>query len=467
MPPLDDFVTNVARSGLVAPEALADARAGLTPEPAATAAERLARLLVKRDLLTSYQARKIYAGATKGFFLGGYRILRPLGAGGMGMVFLAAHEKDTRKVAIKVLPPKKAAEQGQALARFRREMELSRRATHPNLAKTLDVGSAGDVYFMVLEYIPGESLYDAVKGKNGGPLRVHDTARFFLKVLDGLEAAHAAGLIHRDIKPSNIMITPEGDARILDLGLARSTEEESPLTRPNVVIGTLDYASPEQLGNAAKADWRSDLYSLGCTLYFTLSGRAPFEGGDVVNKIFKQRMEDPEPLERVARGVPAAFAAIVRKLMAKNPDDRYQTCAELHADLARWTDPDKVRRLVGKAAESGRAFRPPPPELEEDDLRLLSDDEGPAGGGHAQGVSLRDLGAAEPPVAPMHRPPPPPVAAVVYVPGERRPAALAHSKARPAIVVAGRGHDSRWLVHFIVIAVILGVLGILTIALWQ
>ncbi len=244
-----------------------------------------------------------------------------------------------------------------------------------------------------------------------GPLRVPDAARFFLKVLDGLESAHDAGLIHRDIKPSNLMVTPDGDARILDLGLARAMDEESPLTRPNVVIGTLDYASPEQLGNASGADRRSDLYSLGCTMYFALAGRAPFEGGDVVNKIFKQRMDDPEPLERVARGVPSAFAAIVRKLMAKDPADRYQDCAELRADLARWADPAVVHSILGSEADAAHAFRPPPPELDEDDLRLLADEDG-----GSLGSTLRDLGSAEAPPAPMHKPPRPPRPAVVLPP---------------------------------------------------
>ena len=216
-------------------------------------------------------------------------------------------------------------------------------------------------------------------------------------MLDGLGAAHAGGLIHRDIKPSNLMVTPDGGAVILDLGLARASGEASVLTLANVVLGTLDYASPEQLGDASKADPRSDLYSLGCTLYFALAGRPPFEGGDMVNKIFKQRMEDPEPLERVARGVPAAFGAIVRKLMSKDPEDRYQSCQELSIDLARWTDPEKVRGLAGAEAGSLRTFRPPPPELEDDDLRLLTDGDGPS----SLAPSLRSLGDAEPAAAPV------------------------------------------------------------------
>jgi serine/threonine-protein kinase len=454
---LDDFVANVARSGLIPSDDLARARENLAPEPSNNAPVRLARLLIQEGSLTPYQARKVLAGATRGFFLGGYRILRPLGEGGMGKVFLAVREGRSQKVAIKVLPPKKALERGNALERFQREMELSQRVRHRFLAQTLEVGSEGDIHFMVMEYIPGESLYHVVKGQRGGPLRVPDTARFFLKVLDGLDAAHAAGLVHRDIKPSNIMLTPEGDPKILDLGLARAMGEESPLTRPNVVIGTLDYASPEQLGNAAKADRRSDLYSIGCTLYFTLAGRPPFEGGDVVNKIFKQRMDDPEPLERVARSVPAAFAAIVRKLMAKNPDDRYQTCRELRADLARWVDPETVRAILGAEAESAKAFRLPVAELEDEDLRLLADDEDDLS--HPS-VSLRDLGDAEPAAAPMHKPPPRPVPALVLLPGE-------HGGEPTVYPRRGSQDDTRWLMHFIAIAVALGALAILVIALFR
>ncbi len=371
---LDDFVADVARSGLVPRPKLDEARLRLGDVPPEEAPNRLAQLLIAQGALTSYQARKVLAGVTKGFFLGEYRILRRLGQGGMGKVYLA-QDPQGFKVAIKVLPPNKSGEGTQTLKRFRREMVLSQRVRHPNIARTIEVGEEKGVYFMIMEYVPGDSLYNLIKGDKGGPWSVPDAARYFLKALDGLNAAHDAGLIHRDIKPSNLMVTPEGEPKILDLGLARSStsDEDTPLTRPNTVIGTLDYASPEQLSNASSADRRSDLYSLGCTLYFTLSGRPPFEGGDVVNKIYKQRMEDPPPLERITRGVPAAFAAIVKKLMAKEPNDRYQTGAELQADLARWADPRLVDSSLGAEADFSRSFRPPPPELAEDDLRLLPD----------------------------------------------------------------------------------------------
>ena len=447
---LDDFTEKVALSGLVASQDLTRARAQVEPEPVTDASVRLARLLVQQGFLTTYQARKLLAGATRGFFLGGYRILRPLGEGGMGKVFLAVNEQTFGKVAIKVLPPRKAIEEAGSLVRFRREMELSQRCDHPNVARTLAVGTEGDVNFIVLEYIPGMSLFDMVKSERYGPLRVSDAARIFLKVLDGLDAAHQSGLVHRDIKPSNIMITPDGNAKILDLGLARGMGEEKGITRANTVLGTLDYASPEQLSDASRADFRSDLYSVGCTLYFTLSGRPPFEGGDMINKIFRQRLDDPDPLENIAKGVPAAFAAIVRKLMAKKPEERYQTCKELRSDMARWTDPIRLRAILGAEAEAARSFHLPPPILADEDLRLLSIAEDETS---SNVLSLRDLGEAEPTPAPRHRSPLPPL-----------PAAIRHLT-EPRTRPTGMSSDSRWLLHFSLIVLGLGLIAILTIAL--
>ncbi len=446
---LDQFVSAALHSGLVSKDVMADTRESANLERNdPDAAVVLAKQLIDRGALTSYQARKLLAGATKGFFLGGYRILRRLGEGGMGKVYLAVHEGNHQRVAIKVLPPKLASESQQALKRFRREMDLSRRVRHPNVARTLDVGVEGGVNFMVLEYIPGDSLYHLVKAR-GGPLRVPDAARYFLKVLDGLEAAHQAGLIHRDIKPSNLMVTPQGDAKILDLGLARAMgDDEKPLTNPNTVLGTLDYASPEQLSDATKVDARSDLYSLGCTIYFTLTGRAPFEGGDVVNKIYKHRMEEPAPLEEEARGVPAAFAAIVRKLMSKTPSERYASAAEARTDLARWTNPERVRAILGAEAEAARAFKPPPPELDDDDLRLLAEEDG------SSSVSaLRSLGDAEPRPAPVHR-----------MPAPSRPAVVVNRSADLPPLPRQRGQDDvSWLVRFTVIACLVGLVAVILI----
>jgi serine/threonine protein kinase len=448
---LEKFVADLGRSRLVAADRIERLLAAFPRQPEADAAVRFARQLIREGLLTEYQARKVLAGATRGFFLGDYRVLRSLGEGGMGKVYLAAHNASGEHVAIKVLPPRKAREQAQALQRFRRETDLSTRVNHPNLARTLGYGQEGGVHFMVLEYIPGRSLYDAVRGEGGRPLGVADAARLFVKVADGLAAAHDAGLVHRDIKPSNIMIPPDGQAKLLDLGLARAVGEDRPLTTPNLVVGTLDYASPEQIVNASTADRRSDLYSLGCTLYFALAGRPPFEGGDMINKMFKQRMEDPEPLERVARGVPPTFAAIVRKLMAKNPDHRYQSCGELRADLARWVRPAGAGGHGGDA-ESPRIARlahvpvavpvpAPVPPLDDAELHLLGDAPSDL---HA---ALRDLGDAEPAPAPIRKPPPVPVPAVVVPPGGRK---------RPA--------DRR--VSYVAVAVVVGLLILLALTLF-
>ncbi len=450
---LEDFAANVIKSGLVPPEVLARSQSELPPVATGDAAVHLARRLIQEKRLTAFQAKKLLSGKTSGFFLGGYRLLRPLGEGGMGKVYLAENDRGER-VAIKVLPPRRALEDENALLRFRREMDLSRRCTHPNVARTLAVGSEGDVHFMVMEYIPGESLFDMVRAPRAGPLRVPDAARLFLKLIDGLDAAHKASLIHRDIKPSNVMITPDGEVKLLDLGLARALDDEKGITRANTVLGTLDYASPEQLGDATKADRRSDLYSVGCTIYFALSGKAPFEGGDMINKIFKQRMEDPPPLESVARGVPSAFGALVRKLMSKKPEERYQDCRELRADLARWTDPRRVHAILGAEAEAARSFRPPPPELDEDDLRLFDSDESDS----RDDVSLRLLGDPEPSVAPRHQHPLPPLAAIL------RPASPRETRAaRPA---RSRGEEYAWLFQFAMIAIATGVVAIILIAIF-
>lgn len=456
MPSVAAFLLNLEQSRLVDSGTLGRLRARFAPNLNDESTSCI-QALVREGLVTPYQARKLHAGANSRFFLGGYRILRRLGEGGMGKVYLAVRDRDGQRFALKVLPPRKAAEDQQTLRRFRREMDLSRRVHHPNVAHTVEVGAEGDAHYMVVEYVPGDTLYHIVHRTHGGtgPLRVTDAARYFLKVVDGLEAAHEAGVIHRDIKPSNLMITPDGGAKLLDLGLARlATEEAGGLTHPNAVVGTLDYASPEQLGNASRADRRSDLYSLGCTLYFALSGRPPFEGGDIVNKIFRHRMEEPEAIEKLAPGVPLAFGAIVRKLMAKEPAERYQSCAELRVDLARWTDPDRVRALAGVATESARAFRPPPPALDDDDLRVPDE-----AGSNVSLSHLRELGSGEVSNAPLYRPAPPPRSAVIVPAGSAPRPPQSHGE--PTVTGDEPANPGLgWVVRFSLAAIILGILAV-------
>ncbi len=404
MPPrLEEFLANLALTGLVSPEVLRATRASLACEPAEDASLRMARALIIQGALTSYQAKKVLEGATKGFFLGGYRLLKRIGEGGMGKVYLARKGEGSR-VAIKVLPPKKALEDPRSLERFIREARLSQRVNHPSIARTLEFDTHDGVHYLVLEYVPGASLYQLVKSKTGGPWTVPEAVRYFAQVLEGIQAAHQAGVIHRDIKPSNLMVTPKGDAKILDLGLARALDdvESDRLTREFSIVGTLDYASPEQLSDAAGADARSDIYSLGCTLYFALVGQPPFPGGDAINKIYKQRMEDAPPLEQMAAGVPAAFAAIVRKMMAKRPEDRYQNCADVRADLVRWLDPKLLKNLAATKSGTVRTFRPPPPEMDDHELKFLEES---VSDSRISTDSLKNLGSSE--IAPAPRNPPP------------------------------------------------------------
>lgn len=386
---LGEFLETLDRSRLLDRTRVEAVRAALAPQEQNDLAA-VVQLLVQRRLLTPFQVTKILAGKSGPFFLGRYKIMRQLGEGGMGKVYSARHLDNRRKVAIKVLPPKRANAERNALARFRREADMGLRLSHPHVAESLEVGEDAGVHFIVMEYIPGENLFTMVG--RGGPLRVWDAARLFREVASGLGHIHQFGVVHRDIKPSNIMVTPDGTAKLLDLGLASggdTTDEQ--LSKPGTVVGTLDYIAPEQAAGIQMADQRSDIYALGCTLYYAVSRRMPFAGGDPVSKVYRHRMEEPEPLEKIAAHVPREFSALVRKMMRKDPADRYQSADELCHDLQRWTDADLVRRFVGSAAESGQVFHPPPPEIDSTEIQI------------DEGVSLRSLGTDQPGEAPIPR----------------------------------------------------------------
>ncbi|MBO0700605.1 MAG: serine/threonine protein kinase, partial [Zavarzinella sp.] len=285
----------------------------------------------------------------QGLVLGPYQILSPLGKGGMGTVYLARDSRrpEGRKalVALKVLPPKRAREEDRTLARFLREMDLAQRVGHPNLTRTFEAGDIGGVHYIAMEYIRGLSLSRLV-GEHG-PVGVARAARLFAEVADGLGHAHEKGLIHRDLKPANIMVTPRGHAKVLDLGLALAVGEELPEDKSIVggqgyVVGTMDYIAPEQVYDSTQVDARSDLYALGCSLYFALTGQPPFPGGTSVQKMKRHRSEYAEPISDLNPTVPAEFSRVVARLMEKDPRRRYQTAAAARDALRAWAEPGSI-----------------------------------------------------------------------------------------------------------------------------
>ena len=263
-----------------------------------------------------------------------YLPVRLLGHGGMGAVWLAEHRVMGRQVAVKAIRPEFMATAG-AVERFRREVQAAARLGHPNIVAAFDAEQAGDTHLLAMEYIEGVNLADELRQR--GPLPVAEACDVVRQAAVGLQHAFSCGLIHRDLKPHNLMRTADGTVKILDFGLAvlaDAGEREGGLTGQNVVLGTPDYIAPEQAEDSHAADVRSDVYSLGCTLYHLLTGRVPFPGDSVLRKLDAHRKQEPEPMRIRRPKISAELAAIVAKMMAKAPADRYQTPAEVAAALA-------------------------------------------------------------------------------------------------------------------------------------
>jgi serine/threonine protein kinase len=266
--------------------------------------------------------------------LGDYLVKSLLGRGGMGEVYLAEHELMGRQVAIKVLPAIRDNSAG-GLRRFHTEIKaLARLGTHPNLAAAFHAGDHEGCIFLVLEYIPGTDLNNLVLRQ--GPLEPLPACAFIRQAALGLAHAHEHGIVHRDIKPANLMLTPDGTIKVLDLGLAQAREAngvEEGQTQPGVLLGTPDYLAPEQAENPRLADARSDLYSLGCTWYFLLTGRAPFAGHSALSKLRAHALEAPPPLHQLRPEVPEAMVAIVDRLLCKRPEERIASARDFIAAL--------------------------------------------------------------------------------------------------------------------------------------
>lgn len=306
-----------------------------TPEDPA----KVAALLVQDGLLTTFQAQQLVLGKWRGFAIGKYKVLERIGSGGMGQVFLAEHKQMRRRVAIKVLPQAKANDRS-SLERFQREGRAIAALDHPNLVRAFDIGQdeqdSGDLHYLVMEYIDGASLQEIVK--RTGPLDPGRACHYVREAAEGLQYAYeVAGLIHRDIKPANIMVDRRGGVKILDMGLARFfNDEDDNLTRKydENVLGTADYLSPEQATDSHLVDIRADIYSLGTTFYYLLTGKPPFADGTVAQKLIWHQTRQPTPVRLIRPGVPDGIAAILDRMMMKDAAARYQTPAELAGALA-------------------------------------------------------------------------------------------------------------------------------------
>jgi serine/threonine protein kinase len=320
------FVEAVRASGLVPAgevEELADAAEKSDADP-----EGLARDLIARGRLTAFQARRLWKGRGAELVLGPYVVLDKLGEGAMGEVFRARHTRLDRDVALKVMRPEKMAS-AESVRRFRREIHAAATLAHENVVLAYDADQSGDRHFFAMEYVDGPTLDRYVRDK--GPLAVGEASDYVRQAALGLEHAHQNGLIHRDIKPSNLLVSRAGVVKISDFGLVLVDDPNAPgasrLTKDGLTVGTPDFLAPEQARNPRGADGRADIYSLGCTFYYLLTGEVPFPGGTPTEKMARQTRE-PVPVPNRA-DVPPAVKSILGRMTAKSPRDRYQSPGEV------------------------------------------------------------------------------------------------------------------------------------------
>jgi formylglycine-generating enzyme required for sulfatase activity len=419
------LVDSLRQNRLLEPDQLAEIEQSLLKQfPDARA---LAGELINRDWLTPYQINQLFQDHGQDLVLGQYVLLARLGEGGMGKVFKARHRSLGRVVALKVIRKEKLTNPD-VVRRFQREVQAAAQLHHPNVVHAFDADQIGGTHFIAMEYIDGIDLSRWLKTR--GPLPVEQACDYVRQVALGLQHAYERGLVHRDIKPGNLLVagvagrieesavkpsagralgaegkgisaattdpalsarssildprsssSPWGVVKILDLGLARlhtSGEEDTGtgLTQEGTVVGTVDYLAPEQAMDARAVDIRADIYSLGCSLYHLLSGRPPFPGTTAMEKLLKHRCDEPVPLEESRPEVTPDLAAVVRKMMAKEVGDRYQTPAEVAAALTELIAQGEVTRPVAAGPTAGQSpawVTPTPPTSSPPPARPLVD----------------------------------------------------------------------------------------------
>ncbi len=280
-----------------------------------------------------------------------YELVRQVARGGMAEVYLARDLRLDRPVALKVLFPELSVDRN-FVERFRREAQAAANLSHPNIVPVYDWGEADHTYFIVMEFIDGETLSDIIKAE--GPLPADRAAGIGAAVAAALAFAHRYGVVHRDVKPGNVLITRDGEVKVADFGIARAAGTDESLTQTGAVMGTATYFSPEQ-AQGEGVDARSDLYSLGVVLYEAVTGHPPFTGNNPLAIAYKHVREQPVPPRSLNPAIPPAFEAIVMKAMAKAPEDRYDSAQTLRADLLRFRQGRAVQATPLAAAAAADA----------------------------------------------------------------------------------------------------------------
>jgi len=373
-------------SGLLSQQQLDDALGGLvgsSPGGPQTIAEvldeELGRRLVELGYLNRWQVEQLKEGRTK-FTLGPYRIVNAIGQGGMGHVFKAEHKLLGRTEAVKVLPKHRCTPE--AIAAFQREIRAQAQLDHPNLVRATYADHEGDTYFFVTEYVPGTDLRRLVR--RNGPLPHTIAATIIAQAAEGLHYAHRRGLVHRDVKPGNLLVTPDGRTKVTDLGLAWGLIDELAGAVPeksHSLVGTADYMAPEAITDPDKIRPVSDVYALGCTLYYAVTGKVPFPGGNTAEKMQRHLSEVPLNPLHFNPDLPEAFCDAIAQMMEKDPDRRTPTAAAVVELLAPWCDEIATQHLAEQyPAASGilrrgpsRPLTPPPAVLAETAEYVLDD----------------------------------------------------------------------------------------------
>jgi eukaryotic-like serine/threonine-protein kinase len=359
---VDEFSKRVSETGILPSSELSVLQRDFLSESSSLEGDSFAKFLVRRKKLSKYQAQAIYQGKERGLIIGKYMLIEEIGGGAMGRVYRALDRQLKRTVALKRLRSHRRSSDT-AVKRFTRESEIVAKLQHPNIVQLYDAGEFGNTHYLVMQYIEGRDLKSVVKEE--GPRDIHNAISLTLEVARGLNYAHTHSegmVIHRDIKPSNILLSRDGRVTILDMGLARlvqpdeDEESEDRLTGESQLMGTPEYISPEQVVDARRADHRSDIYSLGCTLYFLIHGTPPFPRDSAI-KMLQAHCKDPPPsLYVTGKYVPDELNAAYLKMVAKKPDDRFQCMADVVAAL------EQSAALVAAAgsavAHNGAAAQP-------------------------------------------------------------------------------------------------------------